>query len=106
MNMAGLLSQPQEKSQLGYKTNTTQNHQKIELYGSQTTKELKKPHSSRWVRQAVMWRCKDGGQAVPHHVWWIKIGRDTLGVRDPSPTPDHPAQGSSARKISPYNFWL
>ena len=40
------------------------------------------------------------------HVWWIKIGRDTAGVRDPHPTPDYPAQGSSARKISPHNFWL
>ena len=40
------------------------------------------------------------------HVWWIKIRRDTLGVRDPVLTPDHPVQGSSARKITPYNFWL
>ena len=40
------------------------------------------------------------------HVWWIKIRRDTLGVRDRSPTPDHPAQGSSAGKINPHNFWL
>ena len=27
-------------------------------------------------------------------------------MRSPSPTPRPPAQGSSARKISPYNFWL
>ena len=26
--------------------------------------------------------------------------RDILGARDPSPTPDHKAQGSSARKIT------
>ena len=32
--------------------------------------------------------------------------RDISGARDPSPTPDHLAQGSSARKISPHNFWL
>ena len=38
------------------------------------------------------------------HAWWIKIGRDTSEVRDPSPTPDYPAQSSSARKISPHNF--
>ena len=31
------------------KTNTNQNSQKIELYGSLTTKELKKKHSSRPV---------------------------------------------------------
>ena len=36
--------------------------------------------------------------------WWIKIGRDTSGPRDPSHTPDHPAQGSSTRKINPHNF--
>ena len=32
--------------------------------------------------------------------------RDILGARDPSSTPDHPVQGSSARKISPHNFGL
>ena len=38
---------------------------------------------------------------------WIKIGRDTSEGRDPSSKPDHPAaQGSSARKINPHNFWL
>ena len=29
-----------------------------------------------------------------------------LGARSPSPTPGPPAQDSSARKISPHNFWL
>ena len=47
--MAHLLAEPQQKLQLDYKTTITQNHQKIELYGSSTTKELKKSHSSRWV---------------------------------------------------------
>ena len=56
-------------------------------------------------RDAEMWRCRDVER--PHtHVWWIKIRRDTLGAKDPRPTSDHPAQVSSARKISPYNFWL
>ena len=40
------------------------------------------------------------------HVWWIKIRRDTLGASNPSPRPDHTAQGSSARKITTHNFWL
>ena len=31
------------------KTKNTQNYQKIKLYGSLTTKDSKKPHSSRWV---------------------------------------------------------
>ena len=35
-----------------------------------------------------------------------KIGKDTSGARDPRPTPDHPAYGSSASKINPHNFWL
>ena len=40
------------------------------------------------------------------HLWWIKIRRDISQLRDPSPIPDHTAPGSSARKISPHNFWL
>ena len=32
------------------------------------------------------------------HMRWIKIGRDNSGERDLSNTPDHPAQGSSARR--------
>ena len=40
------------------------------------------------------------------HVWWIKIGRGTSGTKDLSPGPDHIAQGSSTRKISPHNFCL
>ena len=40
------------KLQLNYRTNITQKCQEIELYGSMTTKELKKPHSSRQVGDA------------------------------------------------------
>ena len=29
-----------------------------------------------------------------------------LEARSPSPTPGPPAQSSSAREISPYNYWL
>ena len=43
-------------------------------------------------------------QAVPHSL--IKIKRHTLGARDPSPRPDHTAQGSGTRKINPHNMWL
>ena len=42
--------------QLNLKTNNTQNSQKIELCGSQTTEDLKKPQSSRWVGGAEMQR--------------------------------------------------
>ena len=61
--MVCLLAQLQKKLQLDYKTNITQKHHKIELKGSPTTKELKKPHSSRWVEGAEMCRhaerCRD-----------------------------------------------
>ena len=35
-----------------------------------------------------------------------KLRMDTSRARSPSPTADLPAQGSSARKISPHNFWV
>ena len=43
-----------------YKTNITQNCQKIKLYGSPTTKDLKKPHSSRRVGEV---ETRGGGEA-------------------------------------------
>ena len=57
-------------------------------------------------------KCRDEGRyrkmqwVVPHPQWWIKIWRDTSGVRHPSLTLDHPVQASSTRKISPHKFWL
>ena len=42
-----LLAQPQRELQLNLKTNNIPNCQKIELYGSLTTKDLRKPYSSR-----------------------------------------------------------
>ena len=69
---------------------------------------FKKTHSSRQVGRAETWcgteRWQNGWSHI--HVWWIKIGRDTLGMRDPRPRPDDSAQGSSTRKINPHNFWL
>ena len=55
--MHHLLSQLQQKLQLDYKS-IIQVSQKIELYRSPTTKDLKKPHSSRWI--------EGGGDAVKH----------------------------------------
>ena len=70
------------------KKKTYQNCQKIEVYGSPTTKDLKKPHSSRWVRGAESQTCaeKHGDmvwqeevvmvavkQAAHDHIWWIRI---------------------------------
>ena len=64
--MAHLLTQPQQKLQLNYKTPITQNSQKIELYGSLTTKELKKSHLSRQVGGVEMQRCRDAEWVIPH----------------------------------------
>ena len=49
VNMLHFFAQLQKKIELDLKTNTTQNHQKIKLYGNLTTKDLKIPHSSRQV---------------------------------------------------------
>ena len=45
--MLHLLTQPQRELQLYHKTNNNQNCRKIKLYGSLTTKDLKKPQSCR-----------------------------------------------------------
>ena len=47
-------SHNQKKGNNNLKTKNNQNRQKIELYGSPTTKEIKKKHSSRLVRGAEM----------------------------------------------------
>ena len=97
------------------KTKNTQNCQKIELYGGPTTKDLKKPNSSKWVGgvetdsqdgEDVVWRQQRAEWVVPHSHVVDKIRRETLGDSDPCPTPDCAAQGSSTRKMKPHNFWL
>ena len=60
----------------------------------------KKPHQDCWEGQ----RCRMGWSHT--YIWWIKIRRDSSGVRCPNSTPGRPAQGSSARKRSLRNFWL
>ena len=54
VNMLHLLAQPQKELQLDFKTN--KNRQKIELDGSLTSKNLKKPYSSRQIGGAEMQR--------------------------------------------------
>ena len=111
--MLHLLVQLQQKLQLDHKTNITQICQKIELYGSPTTKgqmSRKSKHEEKCreaqrggeVRRGTE---KQSGQSHIY-VWCIKICRDTSGVRDTSLRPAHPALGSSVRKLNPQNFWL
>ena len=40
------------------------------------------------------------------HMWWIKIWEGYIGREESQPHTMPSAQGSSARKISPHNFWL
>ena len=50
----------------------------------------------REVRRCDVAQRGSGGNGRPHiHVWWIKTGRDTLGMSIPSPRPDHAARDSS-----------
>ena len=84
VNTLCFLQQLQQKVQLDYKTNITQIRQKIKLYGSLTTKNLKKPHLSRrvgWVEMRIgTERGMERQRGVETrnrqsyiHVWQIKI---------------------------------
>ena len=90
------------------KTKNNQNCQKIELYGSPTTKELKKKHSSIPVgrtdmdsrggvdaQQGSAWRTVTGGgwQSGWSHICVQINGEEHLGNDT-----DHTTQGSSAGK--------
>ena len=39
-------------------------------------------------------------------MWWIKIREGYLGSEESQSNTRPPVQGSSARKVSPHNFWL
>ena len=72
-----------------------------ELNGSLIALELKKPHPPRIVEGTQ----KQNG-LVPDPRVVVKFGKDISGAGNPRPTPGPPAKGSSAKKISPHNFWL
>ena len=38
--------------------------------------------------------------------WWIKTQEGYLGSEETQPHTRPPAQGPSAKKVSPHNFWL
>ena len=62
---------------------------------------IKETTSTQTCRRGV-----DVEQAGPTSACGQKFRRDILGARSPSATTGPPAQGSSARKISPYKSWL
>ena len=74
----------------------------IRLNGNLTTTELRKPHPSRQVSGAEM-----SNGLAPHSCVVDKYsGGISQEQGDPIPYQPSPAHGSSARKISPHNFWL
>ena len=86
------------------KTKNNQNCQKIELYGSPTTKELKKKHSSRLVGGTEMGgQGKNDGQQGSS--WRTRVGKAAAGRQGSSwwtwqqtLQPRVPAQGNKASK--------
>ena len=51
-------------------------------------------------------RCRDMEWKVPHPCAVDKNQEGYLGREGSQSPPDHISQGSTARKISPHNFWL
>ena len=77
-----LLEQPPKELQLNLKTSNTQNCQKIKLYGSHTAKDLKKPHSSRWV--GGMETQRQSGEARGCNVARRGGGSGRMGIGSPT----------------------
>ena len=66
--------------------------------------ELRKPYPSSLLGRAQRWN-----RLVMHplmHMLWIKVWERHLRSEEFQPNTRPPAQRSSARKISPHNFWL
>ena len=75
-----LLAQPKEGQQQ-FKLKNNQNWQKIELYASPTTKEIKKKHSSRPVGGAERTRHK-AAAVIPSEVADCGTGQARLQLED------------------------
>ena len=110
-NVAHLLVQPQQKTQLNCKTNITQNHQKIELYGSLKTKEIKEQFIQTGRRGGDAETCRKALRCMEKHSRQMRSptstcdGQKLRGIpreQGSQITPEHPAQPSSTRKISPH----
>ena len=93
-----------------FETENNQNYQKIELYGSPTTKELKKRHSSRlvgvaetnsWVREDSQQGGSLRTRAGNATVWpsrWSYICEQKKQEEQLGSETDHATQGSRAGK--------
>ena len=96
----------QQKLQLDYKTSITQIHQKIELYGSLTTKDLQKPYPSRQVGGVEMqrgveshrdtkwhWELPRHGMCRPTSTLVDKNQEGHLRIKGPQPQTRPPSPG-------------
>ena len=108
VNLLCLFAQPKEGQHQIKKHNNSQNCQKIELYGSLTTRKLKKKHSPRLVGEVEMdswagedsqqgsgwWTmCSSGWQSRQSHIYMRINLEEQLGSKT-----DHAIQGSSMGK--------
>ena len=93
MNTAHLPIEPQQKLQLGYKTNyhpESSENQAVWKSDSQGIKEPTFIQTGRRGGDAGTRKSRTSSQ--PHtHVCRVKIGGYTSGVRDPNSIPAHPA---------------
>ena len=102
----------QKKDNNKFKNKNNQNFQKIELYGSQTTKELKKKHSPRPAGGAETgsWVERTHSEAVAGGAGVATAGR--LGVPHPHADKlggitgerDRPATQGYSREMKPQNL--
>ena len=99
---------------INVKTINTQNYQKIELYGSLTTKKLKKKHLSRPVGGAEMRsqgrEDRQQGSGWQTRLWLMDQAVSHSHVDKPGGTareqdrPHNP--GFQCGKVKPHNLWL
>ena len=97
VNTAHILAQPHQNYNY---INCHSEPSQIELNGSLTTIDLKKPHPSRLVGGA-----ETQNKLVPH-VHEVDKNLDISGTRSPSPSSGQSAQGTSVGKMTAPNFWL
>ena len=88
------------KSQLKYRTTITQKCPKLSSMKSDNY-GIKETMSIQTVGGVQTWNGLDCTL-----LWCIKIWEGYLGSKESQPHTRSPAQGYSARKVSPHNFWL
>ena len=95
-------NQRKDNSKFKNKKKNNQNCQKIELYGSLTTKELRKKHASRAVggEETGSQGGEDPWQGSDWQTRWFHIGVQISQEEQLGSETDHTTQGSSGGKES------